>query len=102
MHTEAINHGPGVTLFQTGSQIAGRPSFGAWLSYGLGQENRDLPAFVVLITKDKSGQPLGAHLWGSGFLPSVYQGVQCRASGVLSPETSTTNAGRSRDSLPSP
>jgi len=80
MHTEAINHGPGVTLFQTGSQIAGRPSFGAWLSYGLGQENSDLPAFVVLITKDKSGQPLGAHLWGSGFLPTQHQGVLFRAS----------------------
>lgn len=80
MHTEAINHGPGVTLFQTGSQIAGRPSFGAWLSYGLGEENSDLPAFVVLITKDKSGQPLGAHLWGSGFLPTQHQGVLFRAS----------------------
>ena len=56
MFTEAINHGPGVTLFQTGTQIAGRPSIGAWLSYGLGQENADLPSFVVLITKDKGGQ----------------------------------------------
>ena len=59
MYTEAINHGPGVTFFQTGTQIAGRPSIGAWLSYGLGQENADLPSFVVLITKDKGGQPLG-------------------------------------------
>ena len=64
MYTEAINHGPGVTLFQTGSQIAGRPSMGAWLSYGLGQDNANLPSFVVLITKDKGGQPLGAHLVG--------------------------------------
>ncbi|MFO0425911.1 MAG: DUF1501 domain-containing protein [Planctomyces sp.] len=80
MYTEAINHGPGVTLFQTGSQIAGRPSFGSWLSYGLGSDNKDLPAFVVLITKDKSGQPLGAHLWGSGFLPTQHQGVLFRAS----------------------
>jgi hypothetical protein len=78
MFTEAINHGPGVTLFQTGTQIAGRPSIGSWLSYGLGQENANLPAFVVLITKDKSGQPLGAHLWGSGFLPTRHQGVLFR------------------------
>ena len=80
MYTEAINHGPGVTFFQTGTQIAGRPSIGAWLSYGLGQENADLPSFVVLITKDKGGQPLGAHLWGSGFLPTKHQGVLFRAA----------------------
>lgn len=80
MYTEAINHGPGVTFFQTGTQIAGRPSIGAWLSYGLGQENADLPSFVVLITKDKGGQPLGAHLWGSGFLPTRHQGVLLRAA----------------------
>jgi uncharacterized protein (DUF1501 family) len=80
MYTEAINHGPGVTFFQTGTQIAGRPSIGAWLSYGLGQENANLPSFVVLVTKDKGGQPLGAHLWGSGFLPSKHQGVLLRAA----------------------
>ncbi len=80
MYTEAINHGPGVTFLQTGTQIAGRPSIGAWLSYGLGQETADLPAFVVLITKDKGGQPLGAHLWGSGFLPTRHQGVLFRAA----------------------
>lgn len=80
MYTEAINHGPGVTFLQTGSQIAGRPSMGAWLSYGLGQENANLPSFVVLITKDKGGQPLGAHLWGSGFLPTKHQGVLFRAA----------------------
>ena len=80
MYTEAINHGPGVTFLQTGSQIAGRPSMGSWLSYGLGQENADLPSFVVLITKDKGGQPLGAHLWGAGFLPSRHQGVLFRPS----------------------
>lgn len=80
MTTEAINHGPGVTFLQTGTQIAGRPSIGAWLSYGLGQETADLPAFVVLITKDKGGQPLGAHLWGSGFLPTRHQGVLFRAA----------------------
>lgn len=80
LSTESINHGPGVTNFQTGSQIAGRPSMGAWLSYGLGQENSNLPSFVVLITKGKGGQPLGAHLWGSGFLPTKHQGVLFRAS----------------------
>ena len=80
MFTEAINHGPGVTFMQTGTQIAGRPSIGAWLSYGLGQDNANLPSFVVLITKGKSGQPLGAHLWGSGFLPSRHQGVLFRAA----------------------
>jgi len=80
MFTEAINHGPGVTFLQTGSQIAGRPSMGAWLSYGLGKENANLPSFVVLITKGKGGQPLGAHLWGSGFLPTRHQGVLLRAA----------------------
>ena len=80
MYTEAINHGPGVTFLQTGTQIAGRPSMGAWLSYGLGQDNANLPSFVVLITKDKGGQPLGSHLWGSGFLPTKHQGVQFRAA----------------------
>ncbi|HSJ03999.1 MAG TPA: DUF1501 domain-containing protein, partial [Verrucomicrobium sp.] len=80
MYTEAINHGPGVTFLQTGSQIAGRPSMGAWLSYGLGQDNANLPSFVVLITKGKGGQPLGAHLWGSGFLPTKHQGVLFRAA----------------------
>ena len=80
MQTDAINHGPGVTFLQTGSQIAGRPSFGSWLSYGLGQENANLPAFVVLITKDKGGQPLGAHLWGSGFMETKHQGVLFRAA----------------------
>ena len=80
MFTEAINHGPGVTFLQTGTQIAGRPSFGAWLSYGLGQENANLPSFVVLITKGKGGQPLGSHLWGSGFLPTKHQGVLLRAA----------------------
>jgi hypothetical protein len=78
--TESINHGPGVTFFQTGSQIAGRPSMGAWLGYGLGSANSNLPAFTVLITKGKGGQPLGAHLWGSGFLPSKHQGVLFRAA----------------------
>lgn len=78
MFTEAINHGPGVTFMQTGSPFPGRPSMGAWLDYGLGTENADLPAFVVMVTKDKGGQPLVSRLWGSGFLPSKYQGVQFR------------------------
>ncbi len=79
MYTEAINHDPAITFFQTGSQIAGRPSIGAWLSYGLGSANEDLPAFCVLVTKNKGGQPLYARLWGSGFLPATHQGVQFRA-----------------------
>ncbi len=80
MHTEAINHGPGVTFMQTGSQFPGRPSMGAWLSYGLGSENSNLPAFVVMVTKNKGGQPLVSRLWGSGFLPSKHQGVRFRAA----------------------
>ncbi|MGI9326681.1 MAG: DUF1501 domain-containing protein [Pseudomonadales bacterium] len=79
MFTESINHGPGVTFMQSGSQLPGRPSIGAWLSYGLGAENKNLPAFVVLITKNKGGQPLAARLWGSGFLPSKHQGVRFRS-----------------------
>jgi len=81
MHTEAINHGPGVTFLQSGSQLPGRPSIGAWLSYGLGAENQNLPAFVVMLTKNKGGQPLAARLWGSGFLPSEHQGTQFRSAG---------------------
>jgi hypothetical protein len=79
MYTEAINHGPGVTFMQTGSQIPGRPSFGSWLDYGLGTENENLPSFVVLLTKGKTGQPLMSHLWGSGFLPARHQGVRFRS-----------------------
>jgi len=79
MHTEAINHDPAATFIQTGSQLPGRPSLGAWLSYGLGSENENLPNFVVLVTKDKLGQPLYSRLWGNGFLPSHHQGVQFRA-----------------------
>ena len=79
MHTESINHGPGVTFMQTGSQIPGRPSFGSWLDYGLGSANENLPSFVVLITKDKKGQPLMSHLWGAGFLPAKHQGVRFRS-----------------------
>lgn len=78
MYTEAINHGPGVTFMQSGSQIAGRPSIGSWLSYGLGSTNENLPSFVVLVTKDKGGQPLVSRLWGSGFLPGKHDGVRFR------------------------
>jgi uncharacterized protein (DUF1501 family) len=79
MYTEAINHDPAITFFQTGSQLAGRPSMGAWLSYGLGSANENLPAFVVLISKDRIDQPLYARLWGNGFLASTHQGVQFRS-----------------------
>jgi hypothetical protein len=80
VHTEAINHEPGVAFMQTGSQIPGRPSFGSWLSYGLGALNRDLPSFVVLISMGFGNmQALSARLWGSGFLPSEHQGVRFRS-----------------------
>jgi hypothetical protein len=79
LHTEAINHDPAITFFQTGSQMAGRPSFGSWLSYGLGSANENLPAFVVLISKDRIDQPLYSRLWGNAFLPSIHQGVQFRS-----------------------
>ena len=79
MYTEAINHDPAITFFQTGSQQAGRPSIGAWLSYGLGSDNENLPAFIVLVSKNAGGQPLYARLCGNGFLPSRHQGVQFRS-----------------------
>ncbi|TWT40664.1 DUF1501 domain-containing protein [Botrimarina hoheduenensis] len=79
VYTEAINHGPGVTMMQTGSQFPGRPSMGAWASYGLGSENENLPAFVVLVSNDREGQPLVSSYWGSGFLPGRYDGVLLRA-----------------------
>ena len=83
MHTEAINHDPGITFFQTGAQLAGRPSIGAWLSYGLGTMNSDLPTFVAMVSKGSAqvGQPLYDRLWGSGFLPSRYQGVKFLSTG---------------------
>ncbi|MGN6509153.1 MAG: DUF1501 domain-containing protein, partial [Chitinophaga sp.] len=81
MFTEAINHDPALTFFQTGAQQGNRPSMGAWLSYGLGSANENLPAFVVLISKDRIDQPLYARLWGNGFLPSIHQGVQFRSGG---------------------
>ena len=79
MITEAINHDPAITFLQTGNQLSGRPSIGSWLHYGLGSDNANLPTFVVLVTKGKGGQPLYSRLWGSGFLPARYQGVQFRA-----------------------
>ncbi len=81
MHTEAINHDPAITFIQTGHQQPGRPSLGAWLSYGLGTDNRNLPNFVVLISQgsgNKTDQPIFSRLWGSGFLPSKHQGVRFR------------------------
>jgi len=78
MQTEAINHDPAITFMQTGSQLAGRPSMGAWLAYGLGSMNQDLPAFVVLLSRGRTDQPLYDRLWGSGFLPTRYQGVKLR------------------------
>ena len=84
VHTEAINHDPAITFFQTGSQLPGRPSMGSWVDYGLGSSNRNLPAFVVLhsvASEGPGGQGLLARLWGSGFLPSRHQGVQFRSDG---------------------
>ena len=80
MHTEAINHDPAITFFQTGFQLSGRPSMGSWLSYGLGSGNQNLPNFVVMVSH-RGGQPLYDRLWGSGFLPSVHQGVKFRSKG---------------------
>jgi hypothetical protein len=103
MHTEAINHDPAVTFFQTGAQLAGRPSIGSWLAYGLGSENSDLPAFVVMISQgsgNPNDQPLYDRLWGSGFLPTRYQGVKFRAVGdpvlYLSNPDGLSAAGRRR------
>jgi hypothetical protein len=84
MYTEAINHDPAITFFQTGAQLAGRPSMGAWVSYGLGSANHDLPAFVALVsqgTGNPADQPLYDRLWGSGFLPTKYQGIKLRSGG---------------------
>ncbi|HJZ95734.1 MAG TPA: DUF1501 domain-containing protein [Candidatus Solibacter sp.] len=82
MNTDAINHDPAITFIQSGSQQPGRPSMGAWVSYGLGSENRNLPAFVVMLSQAQAlnpDQPLFSRLWGSGFLPSSHQGVRFRA-----------------------
>ena len=82
MYTEAINHDPAITFFQTGSQQPGRPSIGSWLSYGLGSDNKNLPSFTVLLSRGTGrpqGQPLYSRLWGNGFLHSLHQGVQFRS-----------------------
>jgi hypothetical protein len=84
MFTEAINHDPAITFFQTGSQLVGRPSIGSWVSYGLGSENRDLPQYVVLTSRGTgrpNDQPLYDRLWGAGFLPTHYAGVKFRNTG---------------------
>src|SRR5262245_13492532 len=80
LHTEAINHDPAVTFLQTGAQLAGRPSMGAWLAYGLGSLNENLPEYVAMVS-GTGDQPLYDRLWGSGFLPSRYQGVKLRSTG---------------------
>ena len=83
MHTEAINHDPGITFINTGSQFPGSPSMGSWVSYGLGSMNENLPSYIVLVsqgTGKNPGQPIFSRLWGSGFLPSSHQGVQFRSS----------------------
>lgn len=81
VNTEEINHDPAVTMAQTGFRLGGRPSMGAWISYGIGCETENLPAFVVMISSNGGGQPLYDRLWGSGFLPSRYQGVKFRSVG---------------------
>ncbi len=84
MHTEAINHDPAITFFQTGFQLAGRPSIGSWVSYGLGSNNKDLPNYVVLTSRGTgrpNDQPLYDRLWGAGFLPNQHQGVKFRNTG---------------------
>jgi hypothetical protein len=84
VHTEAINHDPGITFINTGSQIPGLPSLGAWCNYGLGSHNPDMPGYIVMISQGSGknpGQPIFSRLWGSGFIPSSYQGVQLRGGG---------------------
>jgi hypothetical protein len=85
VHTEAINHDPGITFINTGSQIPGLPSLGAWTSYGLGSPNQNMPGYIVLISQGSGknpGQPIFSRLWGSGFIPSNHQGVQLRGGGA--------------------
>lgn len=91
MNTEAVNHAPGVTFFMTGSQIPGRPAVGAWLSYGLGTMNEDLPSYVVMTSSDKTktcGQLFFEHYWSNGFLPGKHQGVRFRGVGEPVPYVS--------------
>ncbi|MCB1229017.1 MAG: DUF1501 domain-containing protein [Verrucomicrobiae bacterium] len=79
-YTDSVNHDPAITMMQTGSGLAGRPSAGAWIEYGLGRANDDLPAFIVMVSKRGVDQPLSAKLWGNGFLPAQFQGTQFRPS----------------------
>jgi hypothetical protein len=79
MTTDSFNHDPALLMLNTGGPLPGRPSMGSWITYGLGSESRNLPSFVVLVSG--KGQPVGAHAWDSGFLPTIYQGVQFRSSG---------------------
>ena len=84
MHTEAINHEPAITYMQTGNQVAGRPCLGAWISYGLGSLNQNLPTFVVMVAEPSNQeqvQAISARLWQSGFLPGEHAGVSFRAAG---------------------
>ncbi len=104
MHTEAINHDPAITFLQTGAEQAGRPSFGSWISYGLGSDNENLPAFVVLLSRGSGRpncQPLYDRLWGSGFLPSRHQGVKFLSTGdpvlFLNNPPGVNEAGRRRN-----
>jgi hypothetical protein len=100
MHTEAVNHAPGVTFFMTGSQVPGRPSLGAWLSYGLGSDTDNLPTFVVMTSSDRGktcGQLFFDYYWGAGFLPSRFQGVRFRNTGDLVPYLANP-AGTTRES----
>ena len=85
VHTEAINHDPGITFINTGSQIPGLPSLGAWCNYGLGSNNRNMPGYIVMLSQGNGknpGQPIFSRLWGSGFIPSSHQGVQLRGGGA--------------------
>jgi len=98
MHTDQFNHDPAVTFVNSGAALPGRPSAGSWVSYGLGSENRDLPAFIVL-NSGEPGQPLQSRYWGSGFLPTTHQGVQLRSQGdpvlyVSNPEGFSTETRR--------
>lgn len=90
LHTDEFNHAPAQLLMQTGSSRLGRPSMGSWVTYGLGSENQDLPGFMVLASGGKTPSA-GKSVWGSGFLPTVYQGVQCRSKG--DPILYTSNPG---------
>ena len=110
VNTEAINHDPAITFIQTGFQQPGRPSMGSWVTYGLGSENQNLPAFVVLISQANAlnrDQPLFTRLWSAGFLPSRYQGVRFRAGSdpvlfLANPEGIDADTRRSMlDTLPS-